>query len=200
MTLTVTLLGCDISARGFQQLPAACPDALGICVLAHGQPTPGFPPLSERRFIDWSAVLAGALNPPPVLLSMSSACPGVPLGPRCASSSSLCTCDILDEQIGLCAMTSSSHTVFATHVPRASHSVGQSRVPARGINVPGAPGWLSRLSVPLGSGHDLTVHGFESRVRLCADSLEPGPPSDSVSPSLCPSPTPALSLSLKNKD
>ena len=25
-----------------------------------------------------------------------------------------------------------------------------------------------------GSGHDLAVHGFEARVWLCADSLEPG--------------------------
>ena len=49
-----------------------------------------------------------------------------------------------------------------------------------------------------GSGHDLTVHEFQPHIRLCADGVEPA--SDSVSPSLCPSPTcehaRALSLSL----
>ena len=43
------------------------------------------------------------------------------------------------------------------------------------------------------SGHDLTVHGFETRLGLCADSSEPA--WDSVSLSLCLSP--ACSLSLK---
>ena len=38
----------------------------------------------------------------------------------------------------------------------------------------GEPGWLSRLSVDFGSGHDLTVCEFEPRVGLCADSSEPG--------------------------
>ena len=33
-----------------------------------------------------------------------------------------------------------------------------------------------------GSGHDLTVHGFESRVGFCTDSAEPA--CDSASPSL----------------
>ena len=45
-----------------------------------------------------------------------------------------------------------------------------------------------------GSGHDLMVHGFEPQVGsvLTAENLEPA--SDSVSPSLCPSP---LTLSQK---
>ena len=34
----------------------------------------------------------------------------------------------------------------------------------------GSVGWASNFS----SGHNLTVRGFEPRVRLCADSLEPG--------------------------
>ena len=38
----------------------------------------------------------------------------------------------------------------------------------------GAPGWLSRLSVRLRSGHDLAIHVFEPRIRPCADSSEPG--------------------------
>ena len=37
-----------------------------------------------------------------------------------------------------------------------------------------------------GSGHDLTVRGFEPRLRVCAHSSEPG--WDALSPSLCPSP------------
>ena len=35
----------------------------------------------------------------------------------------------------------------------------------------GAPGWLSRLSLRLWLSHDLTVCGFEPRIRLCADCL-----------------------------
>ena len=55
-----------------------------------------------------------------------------------------------------------------------------------------------------GSGHDLMVSGFEPQVRLCADSSElraqsSKPALDSVSPSLCPSPTHALSLSVSQK-
>ena len=46
-----------------------------------------------------------------------------------------------------------------------------------------------------GSGHDLTVSGFQPRVGLCADSWEPGAASDSVSPSL--SAPPPLCLSRK---
>ena len=38
----------------------------------------------------------------------------------------------------------------------------------------GAPGWLSRLSVDFGSGHDLTVCELEPCMGLCADSSEPG--------------------------
>ena len=44
-------------------------------------------------------------------------------------------------------------------------------------------GWVADL----GSSHDLTAHGFEPRVGLCADSLEPGACFGfCVSPSLCP--------------
>ena len=52
------------------------------------------------------------------------------------------------------------------------------------VSHPGAPGWLSRLSSRLGSGHDLAVREFEPRVGLCADSSEPGACFNSVSPSL----------------
>ena len=63
----------------------------------------------------------------------------------------------------------------------------------------GSVGWVSNF----GSSHDLTVHGSEPRVRLCADSAEPGAcfrfcvssPSLSAPPPLAL----ALSLSLKNK-
>ena len=53
------------------------------------------------------------------------------------------------------------------------------------------------LTLGVGSGHDLTVHGFEPRIGLCDDSTEP--PLDSLSPSL-PAPLPlahVFSLSLK---
>ena len=66
----------------------------------------------------------------------------------------------------------------------------------------GAPGWLSRLSIRLGSGHDLTVREFELRIGLCADCLEPAACFGfCVSLSLCSSPacTPSLSLSKINK-
>ena len=54
----------------------------------------------------------------------------------------------------------------------------------RKIQLRGAPGWLSRLSIRLdfGSGHDLTVREIEPRVKLYADSVEPA--WDPVSPSL----------------
>ena len=67
-------------------------------------------------------------------------------------------------------------------------------------SVPGAPGWLSRLSVQLHSGHDLTVPEFEPRIRLCADSSEPGACFGfCVSLSLWPSPRScSVSLCLKN--
>ena len=32
---------------------------------------------------------------------------------------------------------------------------------------------VKRQTLDLGSGHDLTVHGMESHLRLCADSMEP---------------------------
>ena len=47
------------------------------------------------------------------------------------------------------------------------------------------------LTLGFGSGHDLTVRGFEPHIGLCADSVEPA--WDSQFPSL------SLSLSLKNR-
>ena len=40
--------------------------------------------------------------------------------------------------------------------------------------VTGVPGWLSQLSVDLGSGHDLMAHEFKHHFGLCADSSEVG--------------------------
>ena len=61
----------------------------------------------------------------------------------------------------------------------------------------GSVGWASGF----GSGHDLTVRGFEPHVGLCADSSEPGACFRfCVSLSLCPSPAHALSLSEINKN
>ena len=61
------------------------------------------------------------------------------------------------------------------------------------VHLGGSVGWASDF----GSGHDLTVRGFEPRVGLCADSSEPGSWFGFyVSPSLCPSHAHALSLSL----
>ena len=58
----------------------------------------------------------------------------------------------------------------------------------------GSVGWTPNF----GSGHDLTVCGFKPRVRLCADSSDPGACFGfCVSLSLCPSPS--CTLSLKNK-
>ena len=67
------------------------------------------------------------------------------------------------------------------------------------IGIQRAPGWLSWLSVRLWlRGHDLEVCEFEPLVKLCADSSEPGVCFVfCVSPSLCPSPALALSLSQK---
>ena len=48
-----------------------------------------------------------------------------------------------------------------------------------------------------GSDHDLTVHGFEPHIRLCADIAEPA--WESLSFSLSALPLLVLSLSLKNK-
>ena len=60
---------------------------------------------------------------------------------------------------------------------------------------------VERLTLDFSSGHDLMVYGFKRHVRLCADSSEPGPASDSVSLSLSAPPPLVffLSLSLKNK-
>ena len=64
----------------------------------------------------------------------------------------------------------------------------------------GTPGSLSWLSVPLSSGHDLSLCEFETHIRLCADSSEPGACFGFwVSLSLCPSPAHALSLSASQK-
>ena len=61
--------------------------------------------------------------------------------------------------------------------------------------------WVAQLAkcltLDFSSGHDLTVHGFETCVGLCADSAEPG--WDSVSLSLSAPPLCILSLSLKSK-
>ena len=56
-------------------------------------------------------------------------------------------------------------------------------------------GWASGF----GTGHDLMVREFEARVRLCADSSEPGACFGfCVSLFLCPFPACALSLFLSN--
>ena len=51
--------------------------------------------------------------------------------------------------------------------------------------------WVAQLvkclTPDLGSGHDLTVHEFKPCIGLCADSMKPA--WDSLSPSLCSSPT-----------
>ena len=57
----------------------------------------------------------------------------------------------------------------------------------------GSVSWVSDF----GSGHDLTACEFESHVRLCDDSSEPGACFEFCVPLLlCPSPAHALSLSL----
>ena len=48
---------------------------------------------------------------------------------------------------------------------------------------------VGRLTLDFGSGHDLTVCGFEPHIELCADSAEPA--SDSLSPFLS-APTPRV--------
>ena len=64
----------------------------------------------------------------------------------------------------------------------------------------GAPGSRSRLSVRLQPGHDLAVREFEPRVRLCADSSEPGACFRFwVSLSLSAPPPPILPLSVSQK-
>ena len=60
--------------------------------------------------------------------------------------------------------------------------------------------WGARpVERPTGSGHDHTVHEFEPRVGLGADSSESGAASDSVSPSLSAPPLLMLCLSLCQK-
>ena len=63
----------------------------------------------------------------------------------------------------------------------------------------GAPGWLSWPVVQpdFGSGHDLEVPETEPCITLCADSTDPA--WDSLSLSLCPSPTHVCFLSKINK-
>ena len=68
------------------------------------------------------------------------------------------------------------------------------------LNAPGRQGaWvaqsLKHLTLGFSSGHDLMVHEFEPHIGFCADSVEPA--WDSLSPSLCPSPTCTVSVSLK---
>ena len=84
---------------------------------------------------------------------------------------------------------------------------GQSRLPAGGESVPradvkkeegGVSRWLSHLSVHFSSGHDFTIHEFEPRVRLCADSSEPRA-CLGFCVSLFLSASLSFSLSLKNK-
>ena len=54
--------------------------------------------------------------------------------------------------------------------------------------------WIKRPTLDFGSGHDLTVRGFEPCVRLCPDNAEPA--WDSLSPSLSAPHLLVLSLSL----
>ena len=56
---------------------------------------------------------------------------------------------------------------------------------------------VKRLTLDLGSGHDLTVRELEPRVGLCADCTEPV--WDLLSPSLSGPPPLEVSLYLKNK-
>ena len=56
---------------------------------------------------------------------------------------------------------------------------------------------FKHLALDLSSGHDLTVHEFESHVGLCADSTESA--WDSLSPFLSAPPPHACSLSKINK-
>ena len=54
-------------------------------------------------------------------------------------------------------------------------AVGVSGQPVRHFGIQGT--WVAHsvecLALDFGSGHDLVVHGFEARVGLCADSVEP---------------------------
>ena len=53
------------------------------------------------------------------------------------------------------------------------------------------------LTLGRGSGHDLTIHGFEPYKGLCTGSVETAWDSLSLSFSLCPFPTHAVPVSLK---
>ena len=57
--------------------------------------------------------------------------------------------------------------------------------------------WVTQLvkhpTLDFSSGHDLTSHEFEPRIRLHADSAEPA--SDSLSLSLSSSPAPTMKIS-----
>ena len=64
------------------------------------------------------------------------------------------------------------------------------------LGTPGRLGWLKRLTLAFGSGHDLMVRGIEPRVRLCTDSTESPWVSLSPSLSLSLSAPPLLALSL----
>ena len=55
---------------------------------------------------------------------------------------------------------------------------------------------VKHLTLDFGSGHDLTVHEFESGIGLCADRAEPAWDSLSLPLTLCSSPTCSLFLSL----
>ena len=57
---------------------------------------------------------------------------------------------------------------------------------------------VKHLTLEFGSGHDLTVHGIEPFIGLCADCAEPAW-EFSVSLSLCPSLPRSLSVSKINK-
>ena len=64
----------------------------------------------------------------------------------------------------------------------------------------GAPVWLSQLSVQLLVSTQLKnswLHGLKPPIGLCIDSVEPA--WNSLSTSLCPSPTCAVSVSLLKK-
>ena len=53
---------------------------------------------------------------------------------------------------------------------------------------------VKHLTLHFGSGHDLVVHGFKPRIKLCADSLESA--WDSLSSSLLALPPLRLKVSL----
>ena len=68
------------------------------------------------------------------------------------------------------------------------------------MNLEGHLGASVSWASDFGSGHVLTVHAFKARGGLCADSSEPGVCFEfCVSLSICPSPDPAPSFSLKDK-